>query len=156
MRSSCGRKVITVLHDFLNGMVLVAHDGIGTRFLSVHFTMWKRQEKCRTRLICTALGSFRSRRYRTNGLFNVAKIHIYLKIKDKYGEKMRFVLLVLPTEGGRAAEPGYVHSGHDFRRERLRVGEWSEGISVKLIQASLTLTAPNYVLLGHDFCRDST
>ena len=56
-----------------------------------------------TLLICTALGSFRSRRYRTNGLFNVAKIHIYLKIKDKYGEKMRFVLLVLSTEGGRAA-----------------------------------------------------
>ena len=39
MRSSCGRKVITVLDDFLNGMFLVAHDGIGTRFLSVHFTM---------------------------------------------------------------------------------------------------------------------
>ena len=34
---------------------------------------------------------------------------------------------------------------HDFCRD-----------SVKLIQASLTLTAPNYVLLGHDFCRDST
>ena len=44
---------------------------------------------------------------------------------------MRFVLLVLPTEGGRAAEPGYVHSGHDFRRD-----------SAKLMQASLALAAP--------------
>ena len=57
---------------------------------------------------------------------------------------MRFVLLVLSTEGGRAAEPGYVHSGHDFRRD-----------SAKLMQASLALAAPNYVLSGHDFRRDS-
>ena len=65
------------------------------------------------------------------------------------------MLLVLSTEGGRAAEPGYVHSGHDFRRERLRVGERSEGISAKLMRASLALAAPNYVLSGHDFRRDS-
>jgi len=40
--------------------------------------------------------------------------------------------------------PGYVHSGHDFRRD-----------SAKLMQASLALAAPNYVLSGHDFRRDS-
>jgi hypothetical protein len=61
---------------------------------------------------------------------------------------------------------GYVLSGHDFCRERLRGGERSEGISAKLMQASLTLTATkvqsskrsgaaSYVLSVHDFCRDS-
>ena len=35
----------------------------------------------------------------------------------------------------------YVHSGHDLRHERLRVGA-SAGISAKLMQASLALAAP--------------
>ena len=52
----------------------------------------------------------------------------------------------LPTEAAKPPfqVPGYVHPGHDFRRD-----------SAKLMQASLALAAPNYVLLDHDFCRDS-
>ena len=45
---------------------------------------------------------------------------------------------------GTAVPTSYVHSVHDFCRD-----------SVKLMQASLTLTAPNYVLSDHDFLHDS-